>query len=91
MEWNKWRTKAAADEDWHGLLDHTQHLFWAFSIPFGLAYLLHYLLAMCHAPSTSKTLLAKVLVVGQKKSLEATCQQIQDFRMELPSPCLPCK
>ena len=62
-----------AEEDWHGLLDHTQHLFRALSIPFGLAHLLHHLLAMHHAPAPSKTLLAKVLAAGQKKSLEPAC------------------
>ena len=49
------------------LLDHAQHLFWALSIPFGLARLLCHLLAMHHAPAPSKTLLAKALSVGQKK------------------------
>ena len=84
MEWDKQRTKAIADEDWLGLLDHTQCLFQALSILFGLAHLLHHLLAMCHTPAPSETFLAKVLAVGQKKSLEAACQQIQDFGMELP-------
>ena len=62
-----------ADEDWRGLLDHTQHLFWALSIPVGLAHLLCHLLAVHHAPPPSETILAKVLAVGQKKSLEAAC------------------
>ena len=73
-----------ADEDWRGILDHTQCLFQALSILFGLVNLLRYLLAVHCTPATSKTLLVKVLVVGQKKLLEATCQQIQDFGMELP-------
>ena len=75
-----------AEDDWHNLLDHAQHLFWASSIPLGLTRLLHHLLAVCHAPAPSKTLLAKVLVVFHKKSLEAACQQIWDFGMELPPP-----
>ena len=66
-------TKVTEEEDWHGLLDCTQCLFWASSIPFGLANLLCHLLAMHHASASSETLLAKVLVVGQKKSLEAVC------------------
>ena len=72
-EWDKQSTKAMAEEDWRGLLDPTQYLFRALSIPFGLACLLCYLLAMHHTPAPSKTLLAKVLAEGQKKSLEATC------------------
>ena len=53
-------------EDWYSLLDHTQHLFWALSIPFGLAHLLHHLLAVYLVPAPSKTFLVKVLVAGQK-------------------------
>ena len=90
-ELDEQRTKATAEEDWSGLLDCTQCCFWALSILFGLARLLHHLLAVHHAPTPSETLLAKVLGAGQKKSLEATCQQIQDFRMELPPLPLPCK
>ena len=80
-----------ADEDWRGLLDYAQHLFRASSILFGLARLLLHLLAMHHIPAPSKTPLVKVLVACNKKSLEATCQQIQDFGMELPPPPLPYK
>ena len=60
-----------ADEEWSGLLNCSQQLFWALSIPVGLAHLLHHILAIRHAPASSETILAKVLVVGQKKSLEA--------------------
>ena len=60
-----------ADEEWHGLLDHAQYLFWASSIPVGLAHLLHHILAIHHIPAPSKTILVKVLAAGQKKSLEA--------------------
>ena len=63
-----------AEKDWHGLLDHAQHIFQASSIPFRLTRLLCHLLAVHHAHAPSNTLLVKVLVVGQKKSLEATCQ-----------------
>ena len=80
-----------AEEDWRGLLNCAQQLFQASSILFGLACLLHYLLAVYHTPAPSKTLLAKFLAVGQKKSLEAACQQIWDFRMELPPLPLLCK
>ena len=43
MEWDEQGTRAMAEEDWHGLLDRTQYLFRASSIPFGLAHLLHHL------------------------------------------------
>ena len=55
-----------AEEDWHGLLDHVQHLFWALSIPFGLTHLLHHLLAVYHTPAPSETLLVKVLVEAKR-------------------------
>ena len=29
IEWDKQRSKAMTDENWHGLLDHPQHLFQA--------------------------------------------------------------
>ena len=61
------------DEEWHGLLDHAQHLFQALTILVGLAHLLRHILAERHAPAPFKTILAKVLVAGQKKSLEAAC------------------
>ena len=72
-EWDEQRTRAMAEEDWHGLLDHAQIFFQASSIPFRLACLLCHLLAVCHVPAPSKTLLVKVLAAGQKKSLETTC------------------
>ena len=65
------RKQAMGDEEWRGLLDHAQHLFWASSIPVGLACLLHHILAKRHIPAPSKTILAKVLAAGQKKSMEA--------------------
>ena len=78
-----------AEKDWCGLLDYAQHFFWASSIPFRLAHLLHHLLAMHHTPASSETLLAKLLATGQKKSLEAAYQQIWDFGIELlPLPPL---
>ena len=58
------KSKATADEDWHGLLNHVQHLFQVLSIPFGLACLLCYLLAVRHTLALFKTLLAEVLEVG---------------------------
>ena len=45
-----------------------------FSILLRLAHLLCHLLSVCHIPAPFETLLVKVLVVGQKKSLEAACQ-----------------
>ena len=60
-----------ADEEWHSLLDGVQHLFQASSITVGLAHLLHHILAIHHVPGPSETILAKILTVGQKKSLEA--------------------
>ena len=65
------RKRVMGDEEWHSLLDHTQCLFWVFSIPVGLARLLYHILAIHHIPATSETILAKFLAVGQKKSLEA--------------------
>ena len=67
-EQRKWAT---GDEEWHGLLDHAQHLFRALSIPVRLAHLLRHILAECCIPAPSETILAKVLVAGQKKSMEA--------------------
>ena len=52
------------DEEWRGLLDQAQHLFWALSILVRLAYLLCHILAICHAPAPSETILAKVLAKG---------------------------
>ena len=66
------RKQAMGDEEWHGLLDHTQHLFWALFIPVRLACLLRHILAKRRVPAPSETILAKVLAVCQKKSMEAT-------------------
>ena len=79
------------DEEWRGLLDHAQYLFRALSIPVGLAHLLHHILAKHRAPAPSKTILAKVLVAGQKKSMEAATQQLLDLGMQLPLPLPPHK
>ena len=59
------------DEEWRCLLDYAQHLFWASSIPVRLAHLLRHILAEHRVPAPSETILAKVLAVGQKKSMEA--------------------
>ena len=67
------RKRAMVDKEWRGLLDHTQQLFWASSILVWLACLLCHILAECHAPALSETILGKVLAAGQKKSLEAVC------------------
>ena len=80
-EQRKW---VMGDEEWCGLLDYTQRLFWASSIPVGLARLLHNILAECHAPVPFETILAKVLATGQKKSMEAATQQLLDLGLELP-------
>ena len=68
------RKRAMGDEEWHDLLNCTQHFFWALFILVGLAHLLQHILAEHRAPAPSKTILAKVLVMGQKKSMEATTQ-----------------
>ena len=60
--------------------------FGASSILVGLAHLLHHILAERCAPAPSMTILAKVLAKGQKKSMEATTQQLLDLGMELPLP-----
>ena len=72
------------DEEWCGLLDHAQHLFWASSVPVGLAHLLCHILAKHRVPAPSETILAKVLVAGQKKSMEAATQQLLDLGMQPP-------
>ena len=87
-EQRKW---VMGDEEWRGLLDCAQHLFWASTIPVRLARLLHHILAEHHAPAPSETILAKVLAMGQKKSMEAITQQLLDLGMQLPLPLPPCK
>ena len=79
------------DEEWRGLLDHAQHLFWASSILVRLAHLLRHILAENRIPAPSETILVKVLAAGQKKSMEATTQQLLDLRMQPPLLLLPCK
>ena len=75
----------------HGLLDHAQHFFWASSILVRLARLLCHILAECRIPAPSETILAKVLVAGQKKSMEAATQQLLDLGMQPPLLLPPCK
>ena len=79
------------DEEWCGLLDCAQHLFWALSVPVGLARLLRHISAECHIPAPSETILVKVLAAGQKKSMEAATQQLLDLGMQPPFLLLPCK
>ena len=74
-----------------GLLDRTQHLFWASSILVGLAHLLCHILAKRRVPAPSETILAKVLAAGQKKSMEAATQQLLDLGMQPPLPLPPRK
>ena len=83
------RKQAMGDEEWHGLLDRAQHLFWALSIPVWLACLLRHILAKCNAPAPSETILARVLAAGQKKSMEAATQQLLDLGMQPPLLLLP--
>ena len=85
------RKRVMGDEEWCSLLDRAQRLFWASSIPVGLARLLHQILAKRRVPAPSKTILAKVLAAGQKKSMEAATQQLLDLGMQPPLPLLPCK
>ena len=85
------RKRATGDEEWRGLLDRTQYFFWAASIPVRLAHLLYHILAICHALAPSQTILAKVLAMGQKKSMEAATQQLLDLGMQLPLPPPPYK
>ena len=85
------RKRAMGDEEWRSLLDHAQHLFRATSIPVRLARLLRHILAKRRAPAPSETILAKVLVAGQKKSMEAAIQQLLDLGMQPPLPPLPRK
>ena len=85
------RKQAMGDEEWHGLLDHAQCLFWALYILVGLVLLLRHILAKCCVPAPSETILAKVLVAGQKNSMEAATQQLLDLGMQPPLPLPPCK
>ena len=85
------RKRVMGDEEWRGLLDRAQRLFWALSIPVGLVQLLRHILAERHVPAPSETILAKVLVAGQKKSMEAAIQQLLDLGMQPPLPPLPRK
>ena len=70
-EWDEQKKRVAGDKEWCGFLDCVQHLLRASSIPVRLTHLLCYILAIHHVLASSGTILAKVLVVGQKKSLEA--------------------
>ena len=85
------RKRATGDKEWCGLLDCAQHLFWASSILVGLAHLLRHILVKCQIPAPSEAILAKVLVAGQKKSMEAATQQLLDLGMQPPLPLLPHK
>ena len=85
------RKQAIGDEEWRGLLDCAQYLFWASSIPVRLAHLLRHILAKHHIPAPSETILEKVLAGGQKKSMEATTQQLLDLGMQPPLPLPPHK
>ena len=85
------RKRAMGDEEWCSLLDRTQHLFRASSIPIGLAHLLCHILAKHRIPAPSETILAKVLVAGQKKSMKAATQQLLDLGMQPPLPLPPHK
>ena len=57
----------------------------------GLAHLQRHILAERRVLAPSETILAKVLAVGQKKSMEAATQQLLDLGMQPPLPPLPCK
>ena len=85
------RKRVTRDEEWRSLLDHAQHLFWASSVPVGLAHLLRQILAEPCISAPSKTILAKVLVAGQKKSIEAATQQLLDLGMQPHLPLPLCK
>ena len=67
------RKRVMADEEWRSLLDCAQYLFWVSSIPVRLAHLLCHIPAVYHVPASSETILAKVLVACQKRSLEVAC------------------
>ena len=85
------KKRATGNKEWHCLLDCAQHIFWASSILVGLARLLRHILAKCHVPAPSETILVKVLAAGQKKSMEAATQQLLDLGMQPPLPLLPHK
>ena len=85
------RKRAMGDGEWCSLLDRAQRFFRATSVPVGLAHLLRHILAERCAPAPSETILAKVLVAGQKKSMEAAIQQLLDLGMQPPLPPPPHK
>ena len=85
------RKRATGDEEWRGLLDHAQRFFRASSILVGLAHLLRHILAEHRVPAPSETILVKVLVAGQKKSMEVATQQFLDLGMQPPLPLPPRK
>ena len=85
------RKRVMGGEEWRSLLDRTQRLFQASSIPVGLAHLLRHILAKHRVPASSETILAKVLAAGQKKSMEAAIQQLLDLGMQPPLPPPPRK
>ena len=85
------RKQVTGDEEWHGLLDRAQHLFRASSILVRLARLLCHILAERRVLAPSETILANVLAAGQKKSMEATIQQLLDLGMQPPLLPPPCK
>ena len=90
-ERDKQRKRATGDEEWRGLLDCTKRLFWASSVLVGLARLLRHILAQHHIPAPSETILVKVLMAGQKKSMEVAIQQLLDLGMQPPLPPPPRK
>ena len=79
------------DKEWHSLLDHAQHLFWASSIPVRLACLLCHILAEHRIPAPSETILVKALAAGQKKSMEAATQHLLGLGMQPPLLLPRCK
>ena len=64
VEWDSQSGRAMVAKDWHGLLDYAWCFFQALQVLFGLAHLLHHLLAMHYPLASSKILLAKVMVTG---------------------------
>ena len=90
-ERDKQRKQVTGDGECHSLLDCAQHLFLASSILVGVACLLRHILAKNRIPAPSETIPAKLLVAGQKKSMEAATQQLLDLGMQPPLPLLPHK
>ena len=85
IQWDIQREIEMVVEDQQDLFYRVQSLLQASWVLFRLVHLLYPSLAVCCTPTSSKMLLAKIIVIGQKTTLEAAHEQIQNSGMKLPS------